>query len=49
MKQVIRYQSPLLVYRSYKPSRILRIKPVGKMNFIFRPARFGMKPEIKIV
>ena len=45
MKPVIRYQSQLLFRRSYKPNRI-RIKPV-KVNLTFRPARFGLKPQIK--
>lgn len=29
------------------PKRILRIRP-AKLNISFRPARFGLKPEIKI-
>ena len=49
MKLVLRYQRKLLFRKSYKPNRILRIKPAGKLNFIFRPVRFGVKPEIKIV
>jgi hypothetical protein len=46
MKPVIRYQSQLLFRKSYKPNRVLRIRPV-KLNFSFRPARFGLKPQIK--
>ena len=46
MKLVIRYQSKLLFGKSYKPQRIIRIKPAG-FKVIFRPARFGVKPEIK--
>ena len=46
MKPVLRYQSQLLLRRSYKPNRVIRIKP-AKLNFIFRPVRFGLKPEIK--
>jgi len=46
MKPVIRYQSKLLFRRSYKPERNLRIKP-ARINVIFRPVRFGVKPEIK--
>ena len=46
MKPVLRYQSQLLFRRSYKPSRVLRIRPV-KLNIIFRPVRFGVKPQIK--
>ena len=49
MKPVIRYQSQLLPRRSYKPNRVIRIKPAAKLNFIFRPARFGLKPQMKIV
>lgn len=48
MKPVLRYQSQLLFRRSYKPNRILRIRPV-KLRFSFRPVRFGMKPQIKAV
>jgi len=44
MKPVLRYQSQLLFRKSYKPNR-LRIKP-GKLNFIFRSVRFGVKPKI---
>jgi hypothetical protein len=49
MKPVIRYQSQLLYRRSYKPGRILRIKPTAKLRFSFRPVRFGVKPQIKVV
>jgi len=45
MKPVIRYRTQSLPQRSYKPSRMLRIRPV-KMQFIFRPVRFGVKPKI---
>jgi hypothetical protein len=45
MKPVLRYQSQLLLRRSYKPNRI-RIKPT-KLTFVFRPARFGLKPQLK--
>ena len=48
MKPVIRYQSQLLFRKSYKPSRAIRIRPV-KLNFVFRPLRFGVKPQIKTV
>ena len=43
MKPVLRYQSQLLFRKSYKPNRI-RIKP-AKLNFVFRPVRFGVKPK----
>jgi hypothetical protein len=46
MKPVLRHQSQLLFRKSYKPNRVLRIKPV-KLNFDFRPVRFGVKPQIK--
>jgi len=48
MKSVIRYRSqPRIIFRgNYKPNRVLRIKPV-KLNFDFRPVRFGVKPQIK--
>jgi hypothetical protein len=48
MKPVIRYQSQLLFRKSYKPKRVLRIRPGMKMNLVFRPVGFGEKPKIKI-
>jgi hypothetical protein len=48
MKPVIRFQSQLLPRRSYKPSRVIRISPV-KVRFVFRPARFGIKPKITTI
>mgnify|MGYP001174146442 CR=1 FL=1 len=48
MKPVLRYQSQLLTRRSYKPRRGLRIRPT-KLNFSFRPVRFGVKPRINTV
>ena len=45
MKPVIRYQSQLLPRRSYKPSRVIRIRP-AKVRFTFRPVRFGIKPKL---
>jgi hypothetical protein len=48
MKPVIRYQSQLLPRRSYKPSRVIRIRPV-KLRFDFQPVRFGIKPKITII
>ena len=47
MKPALRYQSQLLLRRSYKPKRVLRIPPVAKLNFDFHPVRFGVKPQIK--
>ena len=46
MKPVLRYQSQLLFRKSYKPNHVIRIKP-AKLNFVFRPVRFGVKPQIK--
>jgi hypothetical protein len=45
MRPAIRYQSQLLPRRSFKPIRVIRIRPV-KLRFVFRPVRFGMKPTI---
>ncbi len=45
MRPVIRYQSQLLYRKSYKPSRVIRIRPVVKPNLVFRPSRAG--PENK--
>ena len=50
MKPVLRYQSQLLYRKSYKPKRVLRIRPTGKLNIVFRPVnRFGAKPQLTIV
>ncbi|HSI12228.1 MAG TPA: hypothetical protein VK961_09300 [Chthoniobacter sp.] len=49
MKPTLRTQSQLLFRRSYKPARILRIRPDTKLNFVFRPVRFGVKPRIESV
>lgn len=46
MRSTIRYQSQLLFRKSYKPNRVIRIRPV-KLRFSFRPLRFGLKPQIK--
>jgi hypothetical protein len=45
MRPVMRYQSQLLFRKSYKPNRLIRIRPAGKRNLVFRPSRAG--PEIK--
>jgi hypothetical protein len=45
MRPVMRYQSQLLFRKSYKPNRVIRIRPNGKRNLLFRPSRAG--PEIK--
>src|SRR5207237_5982140 len=50
MRPVIRYQSQLLYRKSYKPDRIIRIRPTTKPSFIFRPMRrFGSKPQLELV
>lgn len=41
MKPVMRYQSQLLFRKSYKPNRVIRIRPVPKLNLVFRPSRAG--------
>jgi hypothetical protein len=46
MKPVIRYRNQLLFFKSYKPNQTIRIKPAGKLSFVFRPVRFGLKPRI---
>ena len=50
MKPVIRYQSQLLFRKSYKPNRVIRIRPSAKPDFVFRQMRrFGSKPQLEIV
>ena len=50
MKPVIRYQSQLLYGRSYKPNRVIRLRPTAKLNLVFRPLRrFGSKPQLEVV
>ena len=44
MKPVIRYRSQLLFRKSYKPSRVIRIRPAQKAALVVRPARAG--PQI---
>ena len=46
MKPILRYQSQLLFRKSYKPNRVLRIRP-AKLTVVFRPLGFGLKPQIK--
>jgi hypothetical protein len=41
MRPVLRYQSQLLFRKSYKPNRVIRIRPTGKRNLLFRPSRAG--------
>ena len=42
MKPILRYQSQLLFRKSYKPARILRIRPNAK-SVTFRPAPPGVE------
>jgi hypothetical protein len=50
MKPAIRYQSRLLPRRSFRPHRVIRIRPAAKLNLVFRPVnRFGSKPRLTIV
>ncbi len=50
MKPVMRRQSQLLFRRSYKPNRVIRIRPTTKLNLVFRPVhRFGLKPQLTTV
>ncbi len=50
MKPVIRYQSQLLFRKSYKPKRIIRIRPLPKTTLVFQPVnRFGAKPRLILV
>jgi hypothetical protein len=50
MRPVIRYQSQLLMRRSYKPDRSVRIRPPVKLSISFRPLRrFAVKPQPKLV
>ena len=50
MRSTIRYQSQLLLRRSYKPNQVIRIRPIRRLNLVFRPVnRFGAKPQLTIV
>ena len=50
MKPVLRYQSQLLFRKSYKLNRVIRIRPMPKPGFVFRPMRqFGVKPRLEPV
>ncbi len=50
MRPVIRYQSQLLYRKSYKPSRVIRIRATAQPNVTFRPMRrFGLKPQLELV
>jgi hypothetical protein len=43
MKPVIRYKSQLLFRKSYKPNRVIRIRPAQKVALVVRPARAGLQ------
>jgi hypothetical protein len=50
MKPILRYQSQLLFRKSYKPNRVIRIRPAQRLNLVFRPVnRFGVKPKLVAV
>ncbi len=50
MRPVMLYQSQLLYRKSYKPNRIVRIRPIAKAAITFRPMRrFGLKPQLELV
>ena len=44
MKPVIRYRSQLLFRKSYKPNRVIRIRPAQTVALVVRPAPAG--PQI---
>ncbi len=46
MKPTLRSQSQLLFRKSFKPKRVIRIRP-EKLAFVFRPVGFGLKPQIR--
>jgi len=43
MKPVTRYQSQLLFRKSYKPNRVVRIRPTQRLNLVLRPLRTGQQ------
>jgi hypothetical protein len=45
MKQVIRYRSKLLFRKSYKPNRVIRIRPAQKHALAVRPVRAGHQQQ----
>jgi hypothetical protein len=50
MKSIVRHQSQLLFRKSYKPHRVIRIRPAPRPNIVIRPVnRFGAKPQLTIV
>ena len=50
MKPVIRDQSQLLFRKSYKPNRLIDMRPAVKLSVNFHPVRrFGVKPKLELV
>ena len=49
MKPIMRYQSQLLFRKSYKPDRSIRVRPLPKLKYVFRPRGAGLKPEMQAV
>jgi len=51
MRPMIRYQSQLLLRRSYNPLRANRAaQPAAPLKLVFKPSRgFGSKPRFEIV
>lgn len=47
MPILFRYRRQWLFRKGHKSNRVLRIKPVTKLHFVFRPVRFGLKPQMK--
>ena len=41
MKPVIRYRDQMLFRKSYKPNRVIRIRPAQRATLVVRPARAG--------
>jgi hypothetical protein len=44
MRPVIRYRSQLLYRKSYKPNRLIRVRPARKVTLVFRPVRAAPQP-----
>ena len=45
MKPVIRYRSQLLFRKSYKPNRVIRIRPAQRVVLVVRPAQPSSKNQ----
>ena len=46
MKPAVRYSSQLLFRKSYKPNRIIRFRPVARVNLEFGRVPAGPKTKI---